>query len=503
MKKVVLGNDLKELMSESVNLICDTVASTLGPSGNNVLINNDLNPFITNDGVTIAESISSEDKVVNSILEIIKEAALKTDELVGDGTTTTLVLLKSIFNEGLSLIKNGKNAISLRNELEESLTIILDLLNENKKSPSKKDLIKIAQTSCENYELGEFLTKVFLEVNSKHAIKLDESKSEKTYVKYKKGYGFELDNVSSMYFINKSELELKNVNILLYNGYLDDLETISEVIKIDENLIILVADASNQVKEEIISYNIDYHKNIFLFNLPDYYQKKYAILNDLAFLSDAKIKDNNASFEDLGKIDNVVINKDEIVFSINKDIDKYVNKLKNELDNLNDFDNYFMKERISRLETGIAIIYVGGITKTEIKEKRMRIEDAINALEVASLGVSIGSGIEFLKISDKLEPRSDALKILKIALKEPFKTIYENCGEDYLRWENIIKEKDYKKVYDLKTKKLEDIEKTRILDSIEVLKSTIKNAISIASILLTTNYLVINETLQNTSDNYL
>ena len=161
MKKVISGNELKETMSETVNLICDAVASTLGPSGNNVLIDNDLSPFITNDGVTIAEAISSDDKVINSILEIIKEASLKTNELVGDGTTTTLVLLKSIFNEGLSLIKNGKNAIILRKELEESLNNIISLLDENKKNPSEEDLARIAETSCGDQELGEFLTKVF------------------------------------------------------------------------------------------------------------------------------------------------------------------------------------------------------------------------------------------------------------------------------------------------------------------------------------------------------
>ena len=504
MKKVINGEELRMKMSEAVNLICNAVSSTLGPSGNNVLIDNELSPFITNDGVTIAESITSEDKIINSILEIIKEASLKTNELVGDGTTTTLVLLKSIFEEGLALVKNGKNAIVLRQELEEGLKEVVDLIDKDKKEASANDLSNIAKTSCGDNYLGEFLTEVFLNVKSKFAIRIEESKDEKTCVKYKKGYSFELDNVSNMYFINKNEISLKGAYILLYKGYLDDLETISEVINSNKNIVILATDASTQVKEEVLSYYLDYQKNIFLFLLPDYPSKRYAILNDIAFISDAKIKNasDSITLSDLGKID-VLINKEEMSFSTSKNTSEYIAKIKEENSESDEFDAYFLKERICKLETGMATIYVGGITKSEIKERKMRVEDAINALEVASSGVTIGSGIKFLEISQKLSLNSDGNKIISLALNEPFKKIYENCGEDYFKWKDIIKATKYQKIYNLKTKILEDIDKTGILDSTQVLKTAIKNAVSIASILLTTNYLVINENLnQNSSIEY-
>lgn len=502
MKKVINGEFLKEKMNESVDLICDAVSSTIGPSGNNVLINNELAPFITNDGVTIAESIASEDKIVNTILEIIKEASLKTNELVGDGTTTTLVLLKSIFHEGLRLIENGKNPIILKQELDESLKTCLELIENSKKKPTKNDLINIAKTSCNDSELGEYLTNIFLKMKSKYAIKLDESTSEFTSVKYKKGYSFDLDNVSNMYFLNKNEINLKNVNILLFKGYLDDLEKISEAINENKNLIILASDASDLVKEEILSYYLDYKKNIFLFLLPDYPSKRYAILNDLSVISDGVIKNENEdiSIEDLGKIESVNITKDEILFSVDKNIDSYIETLKEELNNLTEFDSYFMKERIAKLETGLATIYVGGITKTEIKEKKMRIEDAINALEVASKGITIGSGIKYLEISEKIGSKNE---ILSKSLKKPFQKIMENCGEDYLKWEEVIKSSKYEKLYNLKTKALEDIKTTSVLDPIEVIKVALKNATSIASMLLTTNYLVINENIEKPAESYL
>ena len=504
MKKVINGDELRMKMSEAVDLICNAVSSTLGPSGNNVLIDSELSPFITNDGVTIAESIASDDKIINSILDIIKEASLKTNELVGDGTTTTLVLLKSIFDEGLSLVKSGKNAIVLRKELEESLKEIVDLLDKNKKDASSNDLISIAKTSCGDNLLGEFLTEVFLKVKSKYAIRIEEGKDEKMLVKYKKGYSFELDNVSNMYFLDKQEISLKNAYVLLYKGYLDNLETISEVINANKNVVILVADASDEVKEEILSYYLDYKKNIFLFLLPDYPSKRYAILNDVAFISGAKIKNasDSISITDLGKID-VLINKDEISFSITKDVNEYITEIEKEMPTLDEFDAYFLKERICKLKTGIATIYVGGITKAEIREKKMRVEDAINALEVASGGVTIGSGIKFLEISQELSLDTDGSKILSLSLNEPFKKIYENCGEDYSKWKDIIRVSNYQKIYNLKTKTLEDVDKTSILDPTQVLKVAISNAVSIASILLTTNYLVINENLnQNSSNEY-
>ena len=502
MKKVVNGKCLREKMDEAIDLICDAVSSTLGPSGNNVLINNELSPFITNDGVTIAESIASEDKIVNTILEIIKEASLKTNELVGDGTTTTLVLLKSIFKEGLKLIENGKNAIILKQELDDSLNSCLNILESFKREPTKNDLINIAKTSCSDYKLGEYLTKIFLKMKSKYAIKLCDSDYEKTSVKYNKGYSFDLDNITNMYFLSQNKINLKNVNILLLKGYLDDLEVLSEAINENKNLVILATDASDLVKEEILSYYLDYKKNIFLFLLPDYPSKRYAILNDLNVISGANIKNVNEdiSFADLGQIENITITKDEITFSVDKNIDFYIENLKNELKTLSEFDAYFMKERICKLESGIATIYVGGISKTEMKEKKMRMEDAINALEVASKGVTIGSGIKYLEMSDKLELNNDGARVLAKSLKKPFQKIMENCGENYSDWQDLIKDSNYEKIYNLKTKVLEESKAASVMDPIQVLEVALKNATSIAAMLLTTNYLVINENINNNNE---
>ena len=231
MKEVIYGEELRKTMIEAINLLCDAVGSTLGPSGNNVLINtDDISPFITNDGVTIAKAISSNDKKIDTILEIVKEAALKTNEIVGDGTTTTLVLLKSIFNNGLEEISKGKNPIELKYELNRCLNKIVEELYKISRKPNDNDLLSIATISTEDKELGNFLFNLYKIMKSKYAIKLMEGNSEETYYEIKRGYNLEIDNIPSIYFQNSNELIINDVYTLLLRGYLDNLEDIAEII---------------------------------------------------------------------------------------------------------------------------------------------------------------------------------------------------------------------------------------------------------------------------------
>ena len=207
MKKVISGEELNQMMKKSVNLLCDTVSQTLGPTGNNIIINSsEKSPYITNDGVTIAENINSDNKEEDTVLELIKEASLKTNELVGDGTTTTLVLLQSIFNQGEELIKNGKNKIVLKNELLSCMDQVVKELLKEKKKPSKEEYYHIAKTSTNDEEIANITTSVFHKMKSKYSIKLEESKEERTMILHKKGYNVSIRNLSSVYFTKKMRL---------------------------------------------------------------------------------------------------------------------------------------------------------------------------------------------------------------------------------------------------------------------------------------------------------
>lgn len=506
MKEVISKNELYELILKSVNIICDSVSSTLGPCGNNVLINkDDTTPFITNDGVTIASAIESQNIKINSILEIIKESSLKTNEDVGDGTTTTLVLLKSLINDGIKEIKLGKNPFILKKELNIVLNKIINEIKRLKMKPTKKDLLYIANTSSNDKEIGKIIYDVFLKMKNKYSIKLLESNNEKTYYEIKKGYLIDIDNMPNLYFNNSNIINLKDVYILIIRDYLENIEQISDIInecyQRNKNIVIFADEYNESIIEQLILFNIKDNKNIYLFKTPDYGSRKIEIEKDISLLSNANIK--NVSFEkikwcDIGHINSITITKNNItIFNDNKNIKNRIKELKNESKlTFSQYEKEEIESRISKLNKGIAYIYVGGNTKTEIKEKLMRFEDALNAIDSSYNGIVYGEGITYLKISDTLNDNIISEKIVKNALQKPFQKIFENAGIDYTKIKNDIIKSNYKKIYNFDLNKLENIENSNIIDPINVSICAITNAICISSILLTTNYLVINENNQ-------
>ena len=332
-------------------------------------------------------------------------------------------------------------------------------------------------------------------MNNSFSIKLDESKNNKTYYEIKKGYTIEDVEISNLYFKNKNEIVLDNIYILILRGYLNDLEQISDIINEglvrNKNIVILADDYSENIKNEVLLYYLENNKNIFLFKTPDYASRKESIEEDIRVLSNSTIKNidyERIYFSDLGKVDKVIISKENISIINDNDVNDRIVELKKELKNIrDDYEKEFVQGRISKLEKGIATIYVGGNTKTEIKERTMRYQDALRSIETAQEGVVTGEGITLLQISDEIDNN-----ILKKALKAPFIKILENSGYEYESiMEEIIKS-DYKKIFNLEKGELEQIE-NNIIDPAPVLIESIRNSISIATMLLTTNYLVINE----------
>lgn len=501
MKKVIVGEELKEVILEAINLLCKTVSLTLGPTGNNILINNsETSPFITNDGVTIAKNIESNDKRINTVLEIIKEASLKTNELVGDGTTTTLVLLENIYKEGLKEIENGKSPIIVKKELTDTLDWIIKKLEKNRIYPTKDNLASIASISANDKNIGSFLSNEYSKMQSKYAISLKESNSTETYTELKTGYSVETNNLSNLYFKKSKTLNLNNVYTFVIKGYLTDLESISDIINEgfnDKNILIFVEGIDNRIKEEVLVYYLTENKNIFLIELPEFASHKEKIEDDIRIISNCNIKNidyEDVCFKDSGLIDNISITKDDVTLNVNKDNSKVlIETLKEELNNsFDDYEKEFIESRLAKLENGLLTIYVGGITKTEIKEKLMRYEDALCALDIAKKGITLGEGVTFLKISEEMFPKTSGDFILKKSLTGVIDKIVENTGvvKDIKK---LIIESNFNSIYNFETDKLENISDTKIIDPLEVIIVALKNAVSIASLLLTTTSLVINE----------
>ena len=502
MKRIVSGNELYEKMSESIKLLCSTVKTTLGPIGNNIIIDHsNFSPFITNDGVTIAENISSEDEVINTILELAKEASIKTNEVVGDGTTTTLVLLEGIFNKGLELIKNGMKPITLKYELEKELNKVLELISIKKRKLKRNDLLSIATNSSNDEEIGKVISEVYSRIKDKYSINIKESDILKTKVEYLKGYSFETVISSPYFFKDNNEISYDNAKILLINNELNDIELLSEiineVIKNNYSLIIFAKDYDEYLVNQIVSLNIDNSLNIIFLKIPEYGFRTLSFLNDISIISNAKIIDNEIfKLDYIGNVDKIIINNEvsRLEFKNNENINKYVNKLKIELkNNNNSFEHEYINKRISMFKYGCANIYVGGITKLERIEKKMRFDDALCALSVSNNGIVCGSGLVYLEISDMLNNNSDIEKLYKDVLKTPFEQILTNAGIDYVNVANKVRNSNYKIIFNVKTNEFENVNETNIIDPYEVIINSLKNAVSISSMLLTTSSLVINE----------
>ena len=509
MKKVITGEELNVCKLKAIELLCGTVKNTLGPRGSNAIIDHSMfSPFITNDGVTIARNIESEDERINTILTLAKEASIKTDETVGDGTTTTLVLLESLFKSGLAKIKDGLNPYLLKNELDEALENIIEEIKKESKTPTEENYYNIASIAASNKNIGKLITRMYLKVGS--AIKIEESKTSETYTKIINGYSFEPLLASPYFFNNTNEIIYKNSLILIMLKEVNEIGEISEIINytIEKRipLVILATDYTEEVINEVLSLNLSKITNVTLLKLPEYGLHQMEVLKDLEIISNAKIakSSDELSLNNLGKCEEIKITKELATINNNlqsKVIKRYINNLKEKISTIDDdFELEFQSNRLSKLTNGIGIIYVGATTTTEAREKKMRFDDAFCALNCAANGIIPGSGLILLKIKENLEAKNNGSIILKEALDKPFMQILENVGINPSNIYNKIKASDFNIIYNVFENKFETISKTKVIDPTTVVITSLKNAVSIAGMLLTTTSLIINE--QQESINY-
>ena len=493
MKSVIKGAELYNYLEENVKLISDTVKTTIGPRGSNVIVSTmNMPPFITNDGVTIADAIASSDGVSNTILTLIKEAALKTNEDAGDGTTTTIVLLESIFLNGLKEIKNGYNPLKLKQEIDESVKQVIDLLNKESMIASDKDLINLASISANDTEIGKLITEFYIKLNRSKNIKIMESDTLEDHTEKLLGYFIDSTLASPYFLKNKESITINNPNLLIIDKRINDLEDlaiyINDAINKDTSLLIMADSFSDQVINEILAINESDIPKIVLINNFEYGINKFAINDDLQALMGVN---NN-----YGTLKKVKIDKNNITFIGNNSsiLNRRINELKEEIKNeTKEYELDLLKNRLSKLENNYGIIYVGGNTTLERRERKMRFDDAMSAIYSASDGILMGGGIPYLKISDELNITTSADKIIKKALYSPFKQILENNAINYTEIYKYIKDHNFNVVYNVKNNTFEEKNNTSVIDSKKVLVEALINASSIAGMLLTTTHLIINE----------
>ena len=498
MKKVIKGDELREKTTQAVDLICGTVKNTLGPLGCDTIINSsNYTPYITNDGAIIAENIESEDITINTILSIIKSSAIKTNEKVGDGTTTTLVLLEQIYKLGLKELEKGMNGYILKKQIEKSTSKVLEMLKKEKIKINKDTLEHVATISSNDENIGKILSNLKTKYD---LIEIKEGTEEIDTMEEVNGYYFDSILPSPYFLENKNEMKYDNPYILIINKKIETVYEIEEIInyilKDNSPLLIIAKEYSEEFINNVLSMNNENKTKIILCLTPEYGSNQIMILKDIEVLTKAKIVQyqNKTEVENLGTCKELIINETDIKIISEKCNESYIKSIIETSKNIkNDFNKEFMQNRINKLKNGKAIIYVGGLTEIEIREKKMRFDDALCAINTLNGGALIGGGITLLKISDKLEENNEGDKIIKQTLTKPVEILIESVGLNSKTIENKIREENYNTIYNVKSNNFENLKETKIIDSYNVVIETIKNASSIANMLLNISSIIINE----------
>lgn len=513
---VRFNKNAKDLMARGIKILYDSVRVTLGPKGRNVIIEQDFGaPLIVNDGVTIAKSIILKDKFENLGASVLIEAASKTNDQVGDGTTTAIILAYNIIEQGLKAIEQGTNPVVLRNGLNYYLGFILDEIDKvSTPVESSEDLKKVATLSSQNREIGEFIASAYEEVGRDGLVMVEESQSLNTYLDVVKGYSYDRGYLS-LYMVNdkeKMQATLDNPLILVTDKKIVNMQELlphlEKSMKSGKPLFIICDDMEQEVLSALIVNKLRGVFNVVVTKAPSFGDRKAKLFEDIAIITGATFVDSsvgmNLTDQDiiLGSATRVVVSKDQTIIvdgaGEKETIIQRAEAIRKEIDyTTSEYDKTKLNERLAKILGGVALIKVGANTEIELKELKLRVEDALNATKAAMKdGIIEGGGKVFYEISENIRSfKRDAsygvvADILEKVLKKPFEQIVENAGCDYL---TVIKEVNKNYWFDASSSRLVRLKQAGIIDPTSVEKSAITSAISIASVFLTTECAIVKE----------
>ena len=515
-KSIIYNEDARKLLKDGVDTIANAVKVTLGPKGRNIAIAKSFgSQVVTKDGVTVAKEIEDKDPFKNVGVEMIKEASNRVNELAGDGTTTVTVLAQAIVNAGFKNVAAGANPISLKRGLDKGTEVILEELSKKaKKISTKEEISQVATISTNNdKELGDMIGGVFDKVGKDGVITVEEAKGFKDEVEYTEGMEFDNGYVSP-YFVNNSEtLEavMDNPYIFITDKKLSNLQDIQAIAEkvlgaADRPMVIIADEIENQALATLVVNKLRGTLDVVAVKAPGFGDRK-EMLKDLSILTGAEFISeelgktlDKVELTDLGSAKRVVVTKEKTIIVEGKgtknSIEDRVKEIKAQIENTtSEYDKEKLQERLAKLAGGVAVIKVGAASEVEAKEKKMRIEDAINATRAAiEEGVVAGGGLALhnaKKVLDKVKLTDQdeqlGIEILKSVLSEPLKQIVENAGEDGAV---IAAECKGNTGYNAKTGKFVDMIEDGIIDPVKVTRFVLTNAVSVASMLITTEAVV-------------
>ncbi len=519
-KEILYGIDARNALLRGVDKLANTVKITLGPKGRNVVLDKKYGaPLITNDGVTIAKEIELEDAAENMGAQLVKEVASKTNDAAGDGTTTATLLTQAFIREGMKNVTAGANPIVLRKGIQKAVdTAVEALISNSKKVNGKEDITRVGTVSAGDERIGQLISDAMEKVTSDGVITVEESKSTETYCEVVEGMQFDRGYLSAYMAtdMDKMEAVLDDALILITDKKITNIQDIlpllEQIVQAGRKLLIIAEDIEGEALTTLVLNKLRGTFTVVGVKAPGFGDRRKEMLRDIAILTDAQViteelglELKDASVEHLGRARQVKVDKENTIIvggaGSSEEIKSRISQIKSAIENTtSDFDREKLQERLAKLSGGVAVIKVGAATETEMKEKKLRIEDALNATRAAvEEGIVAGGGTAYINVIEKVAAVADTVngdeatgvKIVVKALEEPLRQIAENAGFDG----SVIvdKVKNSGKIgygFDAYNEIYCDMMEAGIVDPTKVTRSALQNAASVASTVLTTEAVV-------------
>ena len=525
-KEIKYGEDARKAMLEGVNKLANTVKVTLGPKGRNVVLDKSFGaPLITNDGVTIAKEIELDDPYENMGAGLVKEVSIKTNDVAGDGTTTATVLAQKMIKEGVKNIAAGGDPMAIKRGMDKATdTAVQELKKVSSVVNGKEDIARVATISANNEEIGSLIADAMEKVSKDGVITIEESKTSNTDVKVVEGMQFDKGYISPYMVTDteKMEVVMDNPYILLTDKKISNIQEIlpllEQLMQQSGKLVIVADDIEGEALSTLILNKLRGVLNVVAVKAPSFGDTRKDMLQDIAILTGATVitedlglELKDTTIESLGRAKQVKIQKDNTIIvggNGNKDdIDARIKQIKaNIVETSSEYDKEKLQERLAKIAGGVAVIEVGAATEVEMKEKKLRIEDALSATRAAvEEGIVAGGGTAYLSVIpaiEKLLAETDeeeriGVKIVLSALEEPVRQIAENAGLEGAVILEKVKTSKEGIGFDAKRGEYVDMKKAGIVDPTKVTRSALQNAESIASMILTTEACVANKKEKN------
>ena len=517
-KMICYSSQARERMLKGVNILADAVKVTLGPKGRNVVLEKSFgSPTVTKDGVTVAKEITLEDKFENMGAQMVKEVASKTSDVAGDGTTTATVLAQALYAEGQKLVAAGTNPMALKRGLDKGVeAVVAELKKMSKSIKSKNEIVQVGSISANNDEMvGKLISEAMDKVGKEGVITVEEAKSMETTLEVVEGMQFDRGYVSP-YFITdpeKMEAYLEDPYILIFEKKISSMKDLvpllESVAQSGKPLLIIAEDIEGEALATLIVNKLRGTLKAAAVKAPGFGDRRKAMLEDIGVLSggqviseDLGLKLENVTLSDLGRCKHVRIDKDNttLIDGAGKkaDIEGRINQIRAQIDETtSDYDREKLQERLAKLVGGVAVIHIGAATETEMKEKKARVEDALNATRAAvEEGIVAGGGVALLRSIEALNAVKAAgeektgIGLLKRALQEPLRNIAQNAGMEGSVVVNAVAEGKESYGFNAESGVYEDLMKAGVIDPTKVVRFAIQNAASVAGLMLTTEAMI-------------